>query len=100
MRSRTSCAPGAAWALAVLMMLAAVPVSAAVAHDAAGPLGLVPARDALDELAIPTPLSLVAAADPQETPAVVPLPPALGTGFVGLVTMGMLRVGRRLYRRR
>jgi hypothetical protein len=35
-----------------------------------------------------------------ERPAIVPLPPALGTGLVGLGTMAVLRVGRRVYRRR
>ena len=34
-----------------------------------------------------------------EAPVVVPLPPALGTGLVGLAAMAILRVGRRVYRR-
>jgi len=39
-----------------------------------------------------------AAAD--ETPAIVPLPPALATGLTGLAGMMVVRVGRRVCRRR
>ena len=56
---------------------------------------ILPPPDASDT----APASFVADAD-GERPAVVPLPPALGTGLVGLGTMAALRVGRRVYRRR
>ena len=35
-----------------------------------------------------------------QAPAVVPLPPALGTGLMGMAGMVLFRVGRRVYRRR
>jgi hypothetical protein len=38
--------------------------------------------------------------EPQETPVVVPLPPAVGPGLAGLATLAAMRVGRRAYRRR
>ena len=45
---------------------------------------------------------LTAGAQSSTAPAAVPvpLPPALGTGLVGLATMMVLRAGRRVYRRR
>jgi hypothetical protein len=45
----------------------------------------------------PTPAGAAAV---DQTPAIVPLPPALVTGLMGLGGMALFRVGRRVYRRR
>ena len=87
-------AGGAAVALAAILAVAAA------AHAAQPP--------AADGLALGDQFPLTATGQsggvdsPQadEPPAVVPLPPALGTGLAGLAGMVVFRVGRRVYRRR
>ena len=85
MCSRSAFAPAAAIVLIIALtnLTAAGATAGAIAHPA----------DQSDD----SPAGFVADG---ERPAVVPLPPALGTGLVGLATMAVLRVGRRVYRRR
>ena len=94
--SRAGC--GAAVVAAALLAPQAGAAGAAPAVPAAVtdqfPLGAPSGWEAAGE-----PATAGAAADAQ-APAVVPLPPALGTGLMGLAGMALLRVGRRVYRRR
>jgi len=83
--------------------LAAVLAAAAVAHAADPPItdGLaLTDQFPLTATSQPGQSAGVDSLQPDEPPAVVPLPPALGTGLAGLVGMAVFRVGRRVYRRR
>jgi hypothetical protein len=57
------------------------------------PLSTTPGRDGAGEGGL-------AGADADQAPVVVPLPPAVATGLMGLAGMALFRVGRRVYRRR
>ena len=93
---------GAAVAAAVVL---APP--AAASPDAGGVAPAAPAA-MTDQVPLSVPsgweivgdLAPAGGADVDQAPAVVPLPPALGTGLMGMAGMVLFRVGRRVYRRR
>ena len=81
-----------------IMFLSAGPAPAAEVPQAA-------TTDQLDLSSLERPVPPDASAPVPSTSAApdavpVPLPPALGTGLVGLATVAVLHVGRRVYRRR